>query len=115
MGLGRYKLRLGGAAAVVAVALIAAGCGSSGKSTGSSGTPVKGGTARVALPAGITYNWVFPFYAITNASVYNDEQFQFLMYRPLYMFGNNTNSSVSINYPLSPPTLRSTATAARPS
>ena len=102
MGLGRYKLRLGGAAAVIAIALVAAGCGSSGSSPKSSGTPVKGGTARVALPAGITYNWVFPFYAITNASVYNDEQFQFLMYRPLYMFGNNTNTSVSINYPLSP-------------
>ncbi|HEU5419442.1 MAG TPA: hypothetical protein VFV41_17260, partial [Streptosporangiaceae bacterium] len=50
----------------------------------------------------MTYNWIFPFYAITNASVYNSEQFQWLMYRPLYMFGNNTNNNVAINYPLSP-------------
>ena len=56
----------------------------------------------MALPAGVTYSWIFPFYAITNASVYNGNQFQFLMYRQLYMFGNNTNTSVSINYPLSP-------------
>jgi peptide/nickel transport system substrate-binding protein len=47
-------------------------------------------------------HWIFPFYAITNSSVYNSEQFQWLMYRPLYMFGNNTNDNVGINYPLSP-------------
>jgi len=63
---------------------------------------VKGGTATIALPPGTTYNWAFPFYAITNASVYNDQQFEWLMYRPLYMFGNNTDTSVSINYALSP-------------
>ena len=34
--------------------------------------------------------------------MYNFDQFQWLMYRPLYMFGNNTNGSVAINYPLSP-------------
>jgi peptide/nickel transport system substrate-binding protein len=102
----RRKRRLSGIAAAAAVALLAAGCaassGSSSGSSNSSGTPVKGGTATVALPAGVTYSWIFPFYAITNASVYNDEQFQFLMYRPLYMFGNNTNTSVTVNYPLSP-------------
>src|SRR5579875_605650 len=101
----RKRLRLAGVAAVgVAAAMLAAGCGSSGSTppSSSSGKPVKGGTATVALPAGVTYNWIFPFYSITNASVYNINQFQWLMYRPLYMFGNNTNTSVSINYPLSP-------------
>jgi peptide/nickel transport system substrate-binding protein len=104
MKLWRRKLRLAAIAGVGAVALIAAGCGSSGSSSpsGTSGAAVKGGTASVALPAGVTYSWIFPFYAITNASVYNDEQFQFLMYRPLYMFGGNNNTSVSVNYPLSP-------------
>jgi peptide/nickel transport system substrate-binding protein len=104
MKLWRRKLRLAAIAGVGAVALIAAGCGSSGSSSpsGTSGAAVKGGTATVALPAGVTYSWIFPFYAITNASVYNDEQFQFLMYRPLYMFGGNNNTSVSVNYPLSP-------------
>ncbi len=101
----RRKLRLAAVAVTAAVALTAAACSSSGSSSpssSSSGTPVKGGTASVALPAGVTYDWIFPFYAITNASVYNDEQFQFLMYRPLYMFGGNNNTSVSVNYPLSP-------------
>jgi peptide/nickel transport system substrate-binding protein len=88
-----------------AAALTAAGCSSGGSSTPSStssGGAVKGGTATIALPPGTTYNWAFPFYAITNASVYNDQQFEWLMYRPLYMFGNNTDTSVSINYALSP-------------
>ncbi|HEY1640069.1 MAG TPA: hypothetical protein VGG35_05240, partial [Streptosporangiaceae bacterium] len=102
----RRNVRLTGAAAVAALAL-AAGCSStvspsSPSGGGSAGTAVKGGTARVALPPDTTLSWIFPFYAITNASVYNSEQFQWLMYRPLYMFGNNTNTNVAINYPLSP-------------
>src|SRR5690349_8817580 len=100
------RLRLAGVAAMAALAVAAAGCGSSGGGNSGSGTgggqAVKGGTARVALPPGVTLSWIFPFYAITNASVYNSEQFQWLMYRPLYMFGNNTNNNVAINYPLSP-------------
>jgi peptide/nickel transport system substrate-binding protein len=109
MNLGRRRLRLAAVAAAAAFAMAAAGCGSgsggasspSGNSS-SGGKPVAGGTAKVALPAGVTLSWIFPFYSITNASVYNSEQFQWLMYRPLYMFGNNTNDNVAINYPLSP-------------
>ncbi|HEV2245002.1 MAG TPA: ABC transporter substrate-binding protein [Streptosporangiaceae bacterium] len=104
MHLGRRKLRLGAAAAVAAAALVAAACSSSGSSSSSTPTTGKltGGTASIALPAGVTYNWIFPFYAITNASVYNGQQFQWLMYRPLYMFGANDPTNVTINYPLSP-------------
>jgi peptide/nickel transport system substrate-binding protein len=99
MALARYKWRLGGVAAAAALAIAVAGCGGSGGSA--SGTPIKGGTATVAMPAGVTYNWIFPFYSITNASVYNDNQFQWLMYRPLIFFGGN-NDSVQANYGLSP-------------
>jgi peptide/nickel transport system substrate-binding protein len=104
MHLGRPK-RLAVVAALAAIAMAAAGCSSSsssGPKANTGGTPIQGGTATVALPAGVTLNYIFPFYAITNASVYNDEQFQWLMYRPLYMFGNNTGNDVGINYPLSP-------------
>jgi peptide/nickel transport system substrate-binding protein len=100
MKLCRGKLRLAAAAGVSLAAVLAAGC-SSGGSGPSPGAAVKGGTATVALPAGVTYNYIFPFYSVTHASVYN-LQFQYLLYRPLYIFGNNTSSSVSINYPLSP-------------
>src|ERR1700722_649222 len=104
MNLGRHRLRLAGVAAIAALALAARGGGSSGGGgkTSTGGTAIKGGTASVALPPGVTLSWIFPFYAITNSSVYNSEQFQWLMFRPLYMFGNNTNNDVAINYPLSP-------------
>src|SRR5215831_11675966 len=103
MHLGRHTRRMAAVAALVVAAVVAVGCSSSAPPPSSGGgTPVKGGTAKVALPAGVTYNWIFPFYAITNASVYNTQQFQWLMFRPLYMFGNNTNTSVLVNYPLSP-------------
>jgi peptide/nickel transport system substrate-binding protein len=100
----KHKLRLAGVAVLAAVALAAAGCGTSsgGSHASGSGKAVKGGIATVALPPGVTLSWIFPFYGITNSSVYNSEQFQWLMYRPLYMFGNNTGSNVAINYPLSP-------------
>ena len=102
----RRLVTLRSLAAVAAVAVVAASACSSGstppKTAPSGGTPVKGGTATVALPPNTTYNWIFPFYSITNASVYNDQQFQYLLYRPLYMFGNNTDTSVSVNYSLSP-------------
>ena len=84
---------------MAAFGLLTAGCGSGGSSS-SSGSPVKGGTATIALPAGVTYNYIFPFYSVTHASVYN-LQFQYLLYRPLYIFGNNTDNSVAINYALS--------------
>ncbi len=98
------KRHLATVAAVGVMALIAAGCSSSGSpaSSGSSGAVVKGGTATMALPPGITNDWIFPFYAITNSSVYNSNEFQWMFYRPLYMFGANSNTNVTVNYPLSP-------------
>jgi peptide/nickel transport system substrate-binding protein len=108
MKLGRRRLRLAAVSAAAAIAMGVAACGSGGGSAspsgnaGGGGKPIVGGTAKVALPAGVTLSWIFPFYGIANSSVYNSEQFQWLMYRPLYMFGNNTNNNVAINYPLSP-------------
>ena len=54
----------------------------------------------MALPAGVTLNWIWPYMPLTNANEYNAEGFEMLMYRPLYMFGNN-GPSVAVNYPLS--------------
>jgi peptide/nickel transport system substrate-binding protein len=82
-----------GAAAVLAVGIAA--CGSGG------GAQQAGGAATVALPSGVTLSYIFPFTPLTNANEYNAEGFQMLLYRPLYMFGNNGNS-VAINYPISP-------------
>jgi peptide/nickel transport system substrate-binding protein len=99
----RRKRRLATVAVVAAVVVVAAACSSSSSTpASSSGGPPVTGTVSVALQAGVAYDWIFPFNAITNASVYDMLQFQWLMYRPLYMFGNNTSNDVAINYPLSP-------------
>jgi peptide/nickel transport system substrate-binding protein len=75
--------------------------GSSSSATASStAAAVAGGNATVALPAGVTLNWIWPFIPLTSANEYNTEGFEEYMYRPLYEFGNN-GDSVSVNYPLS--------------
>ena len=102
------RVAVAGAAALLAVGIAACSSSSSsaGNPTSSSGSPtstapaVAGGTARVALPPNTTLNWIWPYAPITNANEYNAEGFQMLLYRPLYMFGNN-GPSVAVNYPLS--------------
>lgn len=98
---GRRKRFIAGFAAVTAAALLAAGCSSSSSAPPSSGgTKAKGGTVTWGLLPGAQPNWIWPFTPITNYSTYNSQYFQWLMYRPLYMFGNN-GSSIAANYPLS--------------
>src|SRR5271165_688794 len=99
----RRKVRVAGVAAVAATALLAAGCGSSSNSSSpSSSSSVKGATATVANLNGAGANMIFPFattqfYSVTN---YSDFMTQFTL--PLYQFGGNSNTSISVNYPLSP-------------
>ena len=106
------RAAVAGAAALLAVGIAAcssststpsgpSSSSSSSASASSTAAAVTGGTARVALPAGVTLNWIWPYVPLTNASEYNAEGFQMLLYRPLYMFGNN-GPSVDVNYPLSP-------------
>src|SRR5580704_9959917 len=69
-------------------------------SASSTAPAAPGGTATVALPAGVRPNYIWPFVPPSSANEYNTRQFQQLMYRPLYVFGDN-GSSVSVNYLLS--------------
>jgi peptide/nickel transport system substrate-binding protein len=88
--------------AVTACALVAAGCNGSGNS---GGTPVEGGTAVFAEPPLSPPTYIFPFMSSSVISDVNLFDFQYLMYRPLYWFGNGGQPTV--NYPLSlayPPT-----------
>jgi peptide/nickel transport system substrate-binding protein len=89
--------------AVIAVAAAACSSGTSGTgnqpgTTG--GTPVAGGTAAYAMPPSTPPNYIFPFSSSSYFSVVNAEYFQYLMYRPLYWFGNGSsptlNSSLSL-------------------
>jgi peptide/nickel transport system substrate-binding protein len=62
--------------------------------------PLTGGTATYALPPSTTPNYIFPFDSSSYFSVVNAEDFQYLLYRPLYWFGNGAsptlNSSLSV-------------------
>jgi peptide/nickel transport system substrate-binding protein len=92
--------RRGGAAAAccaaVGLALLLAACGpasssSSGAAPGASGG---GNTATYAMQPGGIAQYPFPFMGSVQgpmASVYNIDEFQYLLYRPLYWFGKGVN------------------------
>jgi peptide/nickel transport system substrate-binding protein len=86
----------------VAVALVAAGCSSTSPSTSANGAKQSGGTAVFAEPPSTTPNYIFPFTSSAYISVVNLEDFGYLMYRPLYWFGNGPqptlNTSLSLAY-----------------
>jgi len=88
-----------------AAALVLAACGSSGGSTTTSSAPastrVHGGTIYWAEAPAATPNWIFPFASLAYFSVANLTQFQYLMYRPLYWFGQVMTAAPTINYDLS--------------
>jgi peptide/nickel transport system substrate-binding protein len=95
------------AVAAVAVALVAAGCSSSSpSSSSSSGTPIKGGTAVWAEPPSTLPTYIFPYVDSSNISNVNLFDFQYLMYRPLYWFGQNGQPTVNNSLSLAnPPTV----------
>ncbi|MGH3853083.1 MAG: ABC transporter substrate-binding protein [Pseudonocardiaceae bacterium] len=68
-------------------ALLAAGC--AGVTTPRTGRQVQGGVATFAEPANTTPNYIFPFMPVEYFSVTTISDFQYLMYRPLYWFGDN--------------------------
>jgi peptide/nickel transport system substrate-binding protein len=99
----RTRSRLLGLAAIAgAGTLFISACSTSANSgAASSAAAVKGGTATVGVINGQGPNWIWPFVPISYESIPSGQDFQQLMYRPLYMFGNN-GTSVGINYALSP-------------
>ena len=85
--------------AVLALAIAActsAGSGGSTSGAGSAGgTKVAGGTATWALQPSAVPNYIFPFTSSTYFSTVNAEEFQYLMYRPLYWFGNGASPTLN--------------------
>lgn len=81
-------------AAIAATALSACGSGSGASA------PIKhGGTISFAEGPGAAPNWIFPYMSCSYFSVSNINQFEELMYRPLYWFGLGASSAVQ--FPLS--------------
>jgi peptide/nickel transport system substrate-binding protein len=102
----RRKIRVAGVAAVAATALLAAGCGSSSNSSSPSGPSTSGAVATVANINGAGANMIFPFASTQFYSVTNYSDFIQQFTEPLYVFGSGSpsdgNTSISVNYPLSP-------------
>jgi peptide/nickel transport system substrate-binding protein len=92
-------------AATLALAAVACGGGSTPSATSPGGTRQVGGTATYALPPSTTPNYIFPFVSSTYFSVANTAYFQYLMYRPLYWFGNGASPTLNPSLSVaSPPT-----------
>ena len=106
---GRLKRALSIGAVGAAAAVVLAACGGGGTTTNTGATATtrpthisKGGTAYWAEAPNATPNWILPFASLTYFSVANLTQFQELMFRPLYFFGQVTSTNPTVNFPLSP-------------
>ena len=60
------------------------------------GTKVQGGTAYFQEGPAAPPTYIFPFISPQVCSTMNYGQFTYLMYRPLYWFGNNNSPSVDL-------------------
>ncbi len=69
------------------------------------GTKIAGGTANFMEGPSAPPTYIFPFISPQVCSTMNYGQFTYLMYRPLYWFGNNNTPTVDPNYSIgNPPT-----------
>src|SRR5581483_7967900 len=77
---------------IAAVGLVLSACTKAGSAPSQShtvgGKIEKGGVATWALPPAAVPNWIFPFIDPAHSTIDNRNQFEYLMYRPLYWFGN---------------------------
>jgi peptide/nickel transport system substrate-binding protein len=96
-GMPRSKKRFAAVALVAAAALTAAGC--AGSSTGPGSLPTNGNTVTFAETPGFTPNYIFPLEDPAHFGTWDSDDFSYLLYRPLYWYGNG--ESTLINYPLS--------------
>lgn len=87
---------------IVALGIVLAmtACGSSNTPVAGSDDAIHGGTVTYA-EIGVQPTWIWPFIPGAEYSVTNTQVFQWLMYRPLYMFGDDGDST-TVNYALSP-------------
>jgi peptide/nickel transport system substrate-binding protein len=100
----RRGVMLGACTGLAGLAITVAGCGTSPSSPADTAPPGGGTTATYALAPDSPIDYIFPFVSATSGdfTVYNANDFQYLMYRPLYWFGAGTspllNTSLSLAY-----------------
>jgi len=100
---GRLRARLlATSGGMLALALAAGGCAVAGAGAASQ-TPVPGGLVTYALPANVKPNYIFPFTPGQYFSQVNTGNLQYLLYRPLYLYGTAglpyLNDQLSLAYP----------------
>jgi peptide/nickel transport system substrate-binding protein len=88
------------AIAMACAGVLAAACTSGSSNSGTSGVPTggtktTGGTVTWAELPSATPNFIYPFDAPGFFSVTNISQFQYMMYRPLYWFGNGNQPTLN--------------------
>lgn len=95
------KLAMG----IICAGLVMAACATTTPSAATKiptgGTKVTGGVVTFAEPPSATPNWIFPFETAQYDTVNNVSQFQYMMYRPLYMFGSPQSTSPTLDTDLS--------------
>ena len=98
------------AAACLAALLAACGPASSNAPGGAPAPGVGGNTVTYAMQPGGQASYIFPFISAYNSvadNVYNLNDFQYLLYRPLYWFGKGTSPYLNPTLSLAePPTYK---------
>jgi peptide/nickel transport system substrate-binding protein len=95
----RSRPALGAGCAALGLAALLAACGPASGSSAIGTTPTNGGTVTYAMPPSNNVTSIFPFDDGNNFTVANLDDFQYLLYRPLYWFG--TGSEPYLNPQLS--------------
>jgi peptide/nickel transport system substrate-binding protein len=98
----RRRMALIASLVAAALAVTVAACGVGSGATVNGSPPQGSSTATYALAPSSLANFIFPLDNSPNFTVYNVNDFQYLLYRPLYWFGKGTgpllNTGLSLAY-----------------
>src|SRR5580692_10142055 len=102
---GRGRRMLGAGCAVAGLAVLAAACGPASSST-TGATAGSTNTVTYAMQPGGLAQYPFPFLTVASSdfdSVFNINDFQYLVYRPLYWFGTGVTPYMNPQLSLAEP------------
>jgi peptide/nickel transport system substrate-binding protein len=87
----------GGTSSAAPTSVPTSGPGLTSPTTGS-GARIKGGTVYFTEGSQAPPTYIFPLYDFAECTTTNSNQFEDLMYRPLYWYGNNYRPTIDYNY-----------------
>jgi peptide/nickel transport system substrate-binding protein len=93
---GRRRAGLVAGCSAAGLAIVLAACGPTGSGSSTVGTtPSSGGTATYALLPGFPASYIFPFSSSSEFTATNSDDLQYLLYRPLYWFGDGVQPTLN--------------------